>query len=406
MLYLGIDQHKAQITVNLRNEQGDVVLQRQVSTDHAKIDDFFVRLKKQAVKTKGFMAILEVCGFNHWLLKKLEEYGCKEIVLMQPEKTSNKKTDRRDANVLCELLWNNRKRLQNGERPNGIRRIAWPTPEDAEVRQLASLRQHLVRQRTKCIIKIRGCLRKHNLEQDCPAKTYKTKKAKEWLTTLKLPMADRLEINVHLAVWKTLDTELLQVERELAKRSEADKNVLLLVSIPGINHLGATALLSRIGDIARFPTPDSLANYFGVTPGCHSSGDKKQHTPITKSGSSLARNILNAAVNHVVRKDQAMKDWHKNIKKRKGSKTARVAVMRRLATIVWHILKRQTTYQFRYDPIAAVQTKTKPHKKSRSGFRRHDSGVQGVVVKDAKGVVKDAKRNLSPGKRSTRGKVP
>jgi len=30
----------------------------------------------------------------------------------------------------------------------------------------------------------------------------------------------------------------------------------------------------------------------------------------------------------------------------------------RLATIIWHILKRQTTYQFRYDPIATAQTKT------------------------------------------------
>ena len=181
-------------------------------------------------------------------------------------------------------------------------------------------------------------------------------------------------------------------------RSETDKNVLLLVSIPGINHLGAIALLSRIGSIERFPTPDSLANYFGVTPGCHSTGDKKQHTPITKAGSSLVRSILNTAVNHVVRKDKAMKDWYKGIKKRKGSKTARVAVMRRLATIVWHILKRQTTYQFRYDPIATSQSKTKPHKKSRSGFRRHNSGVQCVDKKP--------KKNLSPNKRPTRGKVP
>jgi hypothetical protein len=43
------------------------------------------------------MAILEVCGFNHWLLKKLEEYGCKEIVLMQPDKTSNKKAPARNG---------------------------------------------------------------------------------------------------------------------------------------------------------------------------------------------------------------------------------------------------------------------------------------------------------------------
>jgi len=400
MLYLGIDQHKAQITVNLRNEQGNVVLERQVSTDHAKIDDFFGKLKKQAGKARGFMAILEVCGFNHWLIKKLEEYGCKEIVLMQPEKTSNKKTDRRDANALCELLWNNRKRLQNGERPNGIRRVVWPTPEDAEVRQLAGLRRHIVKQRTVCINKIRGCLRKHNLEQDCPTKTFKTQKAKEWLKTLELPLSDRLEIKVHLAVWKTLDTELLKVENELAKRSETDKNVLLLVSIPGINHLGAVALLSRVGDIGRFPTPDSLANYFGVTPGCHSTGDKKQHTPITKAGSSLARSLLNTAVNHVVRKDKAMRDWHKNIKKRKGSKTAHVAVMRRLATIVWHVLKRKTTYQFHYDPIAMARAKTKPRKKSRSGFVRH--GNNAVCIAKGKAAIKTP----SPPKRRTKAKSP
>ena len=73
MLCLGIDQHKAQITVNLRNEQGDVIQQCQVNTNHVKIDDFFAKLKQRTAESKGFMAILEVCGFNHWLIKKLEE---------------------------------------------------------------------------------------------------------------------------------------------------------------------------------------------------------------------------------------------------------------------------------------------------------------------------------------------
>ena len=31
MLHLGIDQHRKQLTVNIRDEQGDVVLKRQVS---------------------------------------------------------------------------------------------------------------------------------------------------------------------------------------------------------------------------------------------------------------------------------------------------------------------------------------------------------------------------------------
>ena len=64
----------------------------------------------------------------------------------------------------------------------------------------------------------------------------------------------------------------------------------------------------------------------------------------------MARNILNFAVSHIVRKDPAMKEWHKKIKRRSGAKTARVAVMRKLATIIWHMLRWEKPYQFRYDP--------------------------------------------------------
>ena len=394
MFYLGIDQHKAQITIDLRNEQGDIILQRQVSTDHAKIDEFFVALKKQTARTKGFMAIVEVCGFNDWLIKKLNDYGCKEIVLMQPDKTSNKKTDRRDATALCELLWNNRKRLQNGERPNGIRRVVLPKPEEAAVRQAAHLRQHLVRQRTKCINKIRSVLRKHNMEQDCPSKQYKTKKAKEWLKTLKFTeQIDRMEIDVHLKIWETLDEQILKLEHEMAKQAETNEDVMLLISIPGITAMGAITLLSRIGDIERFQTPDSLANYFGLTPGCRNSGETNRSGSITKAGSQIARHVLNFAVIHAVRKDKAMRDWHKSIKKRRGAKIARVAVMRKLATTVWHILKRQTTFQFRFDPM------TKPKKKSASGFLRDGNNAVRVVKNKIT-------KTPSPPKRQTKAKSP
>ena len=78
MLYLAIDQHKCQLTVNLRNEQGDVILKGQVSTVHAEVDDFFVKLVRKARKHRGFMAIVEVCGFNDWLLEKLKKSRCAE----------------------------------------------------------------------------------------------------------------------------------------------------------------------------------------------------------------------------------------------------------------------------------------------------------------------------------------
>ena len=48
---------------------------------------------------------------------------------------------------------------------------------------------------------------------------------------------------------------------------------------------------------------------------------------------------------HVLRKDAWMRDWYKAIKRRRGSKIARVAVMRRLATVIWHLLTKQEPYQ-------------------------------------------------------------
>ena len=47
MLYLGIDQHARQITISLRDENGDVLMARQVSTKPEKVHEFFQRLTRE-----------------------------------------------------------------------------------------------------------------------------------------------------------------------------------------------------------------------------------------------------------------------------------------------------------------------------------------------------------------------
>ncbi|TWU25714.1 hypothetical protein [Bythopirellula polymerisocia] len=44
MLYLGIDQHARQLTISFRNEEGDVLQARQVSTKPEKVNAFFAHL--------------------------------------------------------------------------------------------------------------------------------------------------------------------------------------------------------------------------------------------------------------------------------------------------------------------------------------------------------------------------
>ncbi|KKL74585.1 hypothetical protein LCGC14_2063430 [marine sediment metagenome] len=345
MLYLAIDQHRKQLTVNLRNESGDVLLKRQVSTQWLRVRKFLEEVQKQGHSEGGFVAILEVCGFNDWLVKLLEEYGCRELILIQPEKRSKKKTDRRDANTLGEVLWVNRKRLLAGKRVQGIRRVQPPSERDAEDRQITALRKRLGQLRTRTINKIKHVLRKHNLEQECPTKGIDTIKGKKWLGQLALGVIDRLEMNQLLVQWQLWDEQIEKVAAEIQKRQAQSKTAAVLATIPGCAAYSSLALASRIGSIERFPRPSSLANYWGLTPGCRNSGQATDRLgSITKQGSAMARFILGQLVLHVLRRDPWMKAWYGRIKKRRGSKIARVAVMRRLATIIWQIVKHNEPY--------------------------------------------------------------
>jgi hypothetical protein len=58
----------------------------------------------------------------------------------------------------------------------------------------------------------------------------------------------------------------------------------------------------------------------------------------------MARFVLGHMVLHVLRRDGQMRAWYSRIKRRRGSKIARVAVMRRLATIIWHMVKHNEPY--------------------------------------------------------------
>jgi transposase len=141
MLYVAIDQHRKQLTVEDRNEAGDVTVKRQVSTKWERVRAFFEEYRQRADLEGGFVVILEVCGFNDWLTRLLREYACREVILIQPEKRSKRKTDRRDASALAELLWVNRQRLLSGKRVQGVRRVELPTEHDAADRQLVAWRR-------------------------------------------------------------------------------------------------------------------------------------------------------------------------------------------------------------------------------------------------------------------------
>jgi transposase len=192
------------------------------------------------------------------------------------------------------------------------------------------------------------------------------------LKNVELPPVDRFEMDGLLREWKCWDEQIEHVDQLIARRANrsgpgnAPSPAQILMTAPGLSCYSALTLASRIGPIERFPRPRSLANYFGLTPGCSNSGKAKDRLgSITKEGSAIARFILGQAVWQFLRHDPKMRDWYRRIKKRRGAKIARVAVMRRATTILWHMLTHQEGYSIG-DPPPRLRNKQHPSPASKN----------------------------------------
>jgi transposase len=178
-----------------------------------------------------------------------------------------------------------------------------------------------------------------------PTKTFPTLPAIAWLKKLVLPEIDQLEMNHLLVDLELAGQRLRELETKLSERCGMSEAATLLVSMPGVGYYTATALACRVGRVERFPRSRSLPNYWGLTPGCRNSGESKQRLGrITKAGSSMARWLLAQVAYQALKKDAKLREWFKRIKRRRGSSIARVAVMRKLATIIWHMLTKKKMY--------------------------------------------------------------
>jgi transposase len=252
---------------------------------------------------------------------------------------------------LADLLWVNRARLAAGATVHGLRRVYLVSQKEREDRQLTSLRKTLGQRRTRTLNKIHRIINRHNLIWDYPTKSFQTQAGRRWLAKLKLPEIDQLEMEMLLEEWKTCDEQIAKLDERIAERaSEVEPGKILsptqlLMTAPGVSHYSGLTLACRIGPIERFPRPRSLANYFGLTPGCRNSDNAQDRLgSITKEGSKIARFILGQLVLHFLKHDPKMRVWYRRIKLRRGSKIARVAVMRRITTIFWHMLTHEEAY--------------------------------------------------------------
>jgi transposase len=138
------------------------------------------------------------------------------------------------------------------------------------------------------------------------------------------------------------------VERQLTTRAVRDPRVGRLQTIPGVGQVSAQTLVAAVDTIDRFPTAKKLVAYSGLVPSVRASGERVEQGRITKQGRSEIRAVWGQAAHAVlaVKAEAArpLQRWCERVARRRGKKTALVALARKLLTIAFHLLRDGSTY--------------------------------------------------------------
>ena len=151
-----------------------------------------------------------------------------------------------------------------------------------------------------------------------------------------------------LKLIKHLDDEVESLEKEIFNYAYRNhkREMEILMSVPGIGELGAAILLAEIFNFKDFSSGDKLASWLGVVPNVYQSADKFYNGRITKRGSKVARWILTQIAQAAARrKNSKLKEFFNRKKKSIGHAKAIIALARKIATIIWHLVVNDEMYE-------------------------------------------------------------
>ena len=130
------------------------------------------------------------------------------------------------------------------------------------------------------------------------------------------------------------DERIVSLEKKLELVSKQNEDCQLLLTIPGIGMLAATALVARVGNPWAFKSAREMAAWLGLVPRQHLTGGKPKLLGISKRGDKYLRRLLVHGGRSVVQTVDKHKDyrsqWIGRLEKRRGRNISAVAVAKKL----------------------------------------------------------------------------
>lgn len=335
MNYCGIDLAGVSSYAYVTDGKGKKLWARAIPTSRVG----FERLVKKFVRG-GLAVAIEAGNQTAWVYEALVELGT-QVTVVNPTKVkliaeSRRKTDKVDAKILCELL-----RLDGLPHP-----VHMPSPEARSLRGLLVARRQLVAARSKLCNVVRGMLRQEGVR--LPPRALST--AIGWQKVLDRGFEHDHLLHIVSAYYDSflaLTKSIRELDRQLAEQ-EKDPRAKRLKTMPKVGRIASLTFLAAVDDVDRFPSSRKLVGYSGLAPTVRQSGERTQYGAISREGRRELRAVW-VQIAHLVATDtkrasQPLRTWFNRVAKKRGKKTALVALARRLLVIAYQILKSETDY--------------------------------------------------------------
>lgn len=301
---------------------------------------------------------IEVCALAFVIAKEIQTYTKAEVIVLNAGDlamiyASLKKTDSEDALKIARII----KRNPRKELPE----VRIPDEEEELIRSLSHSQEYWVTCRTRAINRLHALFTHKGIttiaKKDLHTKI-KREKATEVLNGLIVKEESiRLKKEIDLAEesLKALHKEI----KEILKK-HIDK-VKIMLSVPGVGEIIALAVLGYMGDPSRFSNSKQVAYYVGLVPKVDISGNTRKYGKIVKRGCHQIRRTIIQGAWALVKSEHGMylRMKFEELRARKGSKKAIVAIARKMVELLYTLLKKQECY--RYVPDAFIEKKMKAY---------------------------------------------
>jgi transposase len=340
--YAGIDVSLEQSSVCVVDGTGRIVREAKVSSEPEALVRFFGQLGVVVARIG-----LEAGPLSQWLHGGLTEAGFGAVLLETRQVKAALsamivKTDRKDARGIAQLL-----------RMGWFRPVHCKSPPAREVRALLVGRKLLQGKLLDVELSIRGILRGFGLKVGVVSKGRFAPRIRELIGGQ--TMLERV-IEPMLRAREALRAEYHALHRAVLGIVREDTVCRRLMTVPGVGAVVAITYTSAVDDPARFGRSRAVGAHFGLTPKRYQSGETDVTGGISKAGDALVRTVLYEAANVMLTRAgrfSTLKRWALEVAQRRGMRRAKVALARKLATVLHRLWVDGSEFRFGKEAAAA-----------------------------------------------------